>query len=721
LLIEFEKAYVIGIPDELAGEVPIAVVQQTGTSILSGKELKAMVLSELTPGFTPTLVLDVQTDLARDTFPTTTTGKVQKSVLREWVMEYLESTEKPATEDGLSQQTLESQVASIWGQCSGQKVSEIDFDASIHTIADSMVLIQLTSQIRKRLQKNISMTDLVKINTVGKMSNFLAGQPLVTNFSTNVHLHHDAVASNMIQSQGQNEGTQLITDQATLQLAPLGFGWDDVEEMIPVSDCMKLMAQGGRNNSWNHRHSLVVRSRSTPQVLAVLRMWIERNPMLRTTHITINEDLQHYIVMRANDMWFDRQIVAGSTLATIQDIPTYRLTDSAYDHVKLPGPLLKCTVLPINDCKATGLVLHIHHVMFDGMVMHRWYQDLNQLLRGNHLPSPLHPFQDFALLYQTYRASSNAQQAVDFHVRQLRGLGLMQKNFWPQQRAPRWFKGDDQHWYHEDGSPSQPGERVHLDGNDSCGTMGLFYKIHLPFIRALKSDWELSPPMVAKAACALLNIYKTGAEEAVFVSDESGRSWPSTGDDTTGVPPNASPLDIGGPTLQKTINRIRVQPGETTLKFLRRMQNTQRDIDRYCHAPLDAICRALEQDSVHGAADVAAVRDILRRQLFDWLPTPPPNKDVGEEIGLSADMLEVLSRSDLGLVWFPTLLPGDYLLLEVSWDDAQLRASEVYQALEEFLCAMAWISNPVNFYKPVAECEFTGHKVWTDCERNFHR
>jgi hypothetical protein len=450
-------------------------------------------------------------------------------------------------------------------------------------------------------------------------------------------------------------------------------------------------------------------------------MWIKRNPMLRTTHIACNKDLHLYIVMRPSDRWLDRQIATGSSLTTIQEITTYRLNDSTYDHVQLSGPLLKCTVLPINNSNATGVVLHMHHVMFDGMVMHRWYQDLNRLLRGNHLPSALYSFHDFALLYQTYRASIEAEQAVDFHVRQLRGLSSMQKSFWPKQRAPRWFKGDDQDWCHEDGSASQPGERVPLDGDHSCGTMGLFHKIHLPFIRALKSNWEISPPMVAKAACALLNIYKTGAEEAVFVSDESGRSWPSTGDDSTLAPPTASPLDIGGPTFQKTINRVRIQPGETTLQFLRRMQEKQRDIDRYCHAPLGAICRSLEQDTVHGPADVAAVRDILRRQLFDWLPTPPSNEDVGTESTPSAEMLEVLSRSDLGLVWFPTLLPGDHLLLEVSWDDAQLKASEVYQSIEEFLCAMAWISNPANFDKPVTHCEFNGHQIWAARERNFHR
>ncbi|KAJ5917371.1 Nonribosomal peptide synthetases (NRPS) [Penicillium verhagenii] len=719
--VNFNQAYVIGIPDDLAGEVPIAVVQQAGPSVLSGNELKAMALSELTPGFAPARVLDVQRDLGRDTFPTTTTGKVQKLVLRRWVMEYLDSLASlPVIDD--SCQSLESQLTSIWVHFSGQKLSEVDFDESFHKIADSMTLIQLTGQIRKTLHRSVSMTDLVENNTLRKLMGYLARKPLLANNPAPPRsLPWDSsMASNMMHIKGHTEHMQVTRNQAVGHLTPLGFGWDDMEDLLPLSDCMKLMTRGGRSQSWNHRHSLVVRSVSTAEVEATIKLWIKRNPMLRATHMACGNDSQLYVIMRPNDRWLDTQITTGSSLASIDDIPTYRLNDSTYDHVQLSGPLLKCTVLPIDNCKATGVVLHMHHVMFDGMVMHRWYQDLNQLLQGK-MPPSLCAFREFASFYQAYRESREAQEAVDYHVNQLRGLGAIQKDFWPQQRAPRWFKGDDHGWCHEDGSQSHPGERVLLDGDRSCGTMGFFYKIHLPFIRALKSKWELSPPIVAKSACALLNIYKTGADEAVFVSDESGRAWPSMEENSTSVPPTVSPLDIGGPTFQKTINRIRVEPNETTLQFLQRMQKKQQDIDRYCHAPLDAIISSLEQDSVHGLADAAAVRDILQRQLFDWLPSPPSSENVDGEPAAPVEMLEVLSRSDLGLVWFPSLLPGDYLLLEVSWDDAQLRGHEIYQAIQEFLCALVWISNPENFDKPVTQCEFQGQKALAASECNFHR
>jgi acyl carrier protein len=679
-----------------------------------------MALSELTPGFAPVRVLDVQRDLGRNTFPTTTTGKVQKVVLRGWVTEYLKSlANSPANDDSFI--TLESQLASLWARSFGQKLSDVDANASIHKIADSMALIQLTGQIRKVLHRSVNMTDFVTANTLAKLADLLARKPLLTECSAppKAPHRHSSIASNMIHVQGHEELIESTKHQAQMHLTPLGFRWDDVEDAIPLSDCMKLMTQGGRKTSWNHRHSLVVRSTSSSELQLILRQWIKRNAMLRTTHMVFNKDMQLYLIMRPNDRWLDNQVATGSSLKSVQDIPTYLLNDSTYDHVQLSGPLLKCTVLPIDNCKDTGLVLHIHHVIFDGMAMYRWYEDLNRLLLGKQ-PPPLHPFHEFGLLYHKYRDSRDAQEAVEYHVNQLRGLGALRKDFWPRQRVPRWFKGDDQGWCHEDGSPSQPGERVPLDGDRSCGTMGFFYKIHLPFIHALKSKWELSPPIVAKSACALLNIYKTGTDEAVFVSDESGRSWPVAEEDSASVPPAASPLDIGGPTFQKCINRIHVAPGETTLQFLQRMQEKQQDIDRYCHAPLDAICRLLEEDPVHGLADVIAVRDILRRQLFDWLPSASQSASAGERAD-SAEILEVLSRSDLGLVWYPSLLPGDYLMLEVSWDDAQLRASEVYQAMSEFLCALAWISNPDNLDKPVSQCEFQGQKILAASENIVHR
>lgn len=73
----------MGVPDEFAGEVPIAVVRQNGDLKHSGAEFKAMVKFGMNPVSTPVLVLDIKEDLDQAKFPTTTTGKVQKSVLRE--------------------------------------------------------------------------------------------------------------------------------------------------------------------------------------------------------------------------------------------------------------------------------------------------------------------------------------------------------------------------------------------------------------------------------------------------------------------------------------------------------------------------------------------------------------------------------------------------------------------------------------------------------------
>ncbi|KAJ6118241.1 Nonribosomal peptide synthetases (NRPS) [Penicillium samsonianum] len=70
-------------------------------------------------------------------------------------------------------------------------------------------------------------------------------------------------------------------------------------------------------------------------------------------------------------------------------------------------------------------------------------------------------------------------------------------------------------------------------------------------------------------------------------------------------------------------------------------------------------------------------------------------------------MLEVLSRTDLGYVWYPSLKESDTTLkLNTTWDDARLHASEVSQAMKGFLHATAWLSKPENWERPARECRF---------------
>lgn len=282
-----------------------------------------------------------------------------------------------------------------------------------------MILIQFTSHIRNCLQRNVSIGELLESNTLAKIACLLESKPQLLDRAElpRASVDPDSMASNMIHAKGQAHRVELTKYQANQHLKPLHLGWNDVENVIPVVDCMKLMTKAGRKPSWNHRHSLVIRSRSEGEVIEILKLWIGRSSLLRKTHIFHDEDLQLYLVMRPNNKWLLLQLASGSELANIQDIATHRLNDPTYDYVDLSGPLVKLTTLPIKKCNATGLVVHMHYAVFDGVVLRRWYDELNQLLSGNHLQSALHPFRDFSLLYQIYRESQEAEEVVQFHVK----------------------------------------------------------------------------------------------------------------------------------------------------------------------------------------------------------------------------------------------------------------------------------------------------------------
>ncbi|KAM3072511.1 hypothetical protein ACMFMG_009309 [Clarireedia jacksonii] len=703
-------AQVIGVPDKLAGEIPVAVLTQSGHTKVSHEEIQRTVLSELGPGFAPSMVLDLQEDLKKKSFPTTVSGKVQKTVLRQWVLEYLSNTD--TTQVIPSNNTLESQLTRFWAALSGLDAANLSADVPVQTFTDSMMLIQFCALVREKLQKDITIRELKDFNTIRMQVKLLENRERNTSMSA-VHSQGDTAKfplQTLLQVLGNENRIEAIKQCTSARLAPLGLSWDDVEDVVPMTDTMTLMSRGMRPNAWNHRHTIVIKSTTYLELKSILQTWVQRHPLMRTTTVSDGTDIDFYLVMKACDNWIQHQLIDGEEVESADCLLTYRLNDVEWDYVSPAGPLFKATILPLHRSSEIGLILHWHHAIFDGLIIKRWYAELIDLLNHESSALPFHPFRDFAETYYTRRHGELAQKGVEFHAKRLQGIASSGTTLWPIQKAPGWLKGADWGWMHPNGTPGQPSERVLLDGDKSCGTMGSNRTIHVPKILDLRLKYEISPPIVTKAACAMFNLYKTGAEEAVFVSVESGRSWPLV-EDNEYEGRSINPLTIDGPTMTETINRIRVLPDETVRQFLIRIRDEQRDIDLYSHTPIAAILDRLAMDPVNGEADVRAVKDILQRQIYDWLPSTRPMNQEGPEKPQLMEILECLGRTDLGIVWFPTLLKGEVLHLEATWDDAQLRASEAHEAMSEFLCSIAWLSEPANLDRRVQECEYTGYEI----------
>ncbi|KAJ5998272.1 hypothetical protein N7451_006082 [Penicillium sp. IBT 35674x] len=685
-----KDACVIGIPDATAGEVPVAVIRKDpSTQAPKQTSIQMMILNELGASFAPARVLDLQDDLRKDTYPTTTSGKIQKAMLREWVMDHLSqvAVDVPASSNDLS-----LELTKIWSGITGLTLGQIDPDVSIRTFADSMMQIQFCHLIGQKLQQVIRQSDLINFNTIQKQAKLLEERK--QRHAKDSH-SHDTVRGLPMQLDMKR-----AKHVASSKLNPLGFGWDDVQEVIPISDCLKRSHHGFRPNSWNIRMSWISNSSITiAELQAALHTWLQRHPLLRSTPVTYNDELDLYLVMHLSADWMRLQVIDGGTVEDVNCVATYKLNDPEYDYLDRHGPLFRATILSVNDSSAVGMVMHLHHLILDAHILFRWFEDLRDLLNHEEKLLNFHPYSDYITDYHRHRSGATSQKAVDFHVDRIRGVSSAKDALWPPQIAPHWLKGDNQGWAHRDNTPGSPSERPLLDGDKSCGTKGISRAVLVPKILELQHKFAITPPIIAKCACALLNIRMTGAKEAIFGMIESGRTWPSA-DDNQPDKKEMEILEVDGPTITHCLNRTRIKPEETAIQLLTRMAKDQDDIVSHIYAPIDEICRKLD------VSDETSFIDIVHRQSFNWI--------MGEYQGHASDPIkpiEAVARPDLGLSWLPGLSEGNKFRLTVSYDDAQLRATEVYNIMTEYLCAVAWLSNPANMDKNVDQCEFQSHDI----------
>jgi hypothetical protein len=628
------------------------------------------------------MILDLRHDLGRENFPTTTSGKIQKATLREWVIDYLDQVAIKRLESG----DILSELTACWSAVSGLAAEEIDPDRPIRYFTDSTMIIQFI-HIASQKGWKFTFKSLTIHNTIRQQAQFLdenvlgleampvADAPLSVQMSVK-----DACKEPMI-----------------AKLQELGLTWDDVETVIPMTDYASNFSRDkSRPTAWNFRLNWSVENSMTePQLLSVVDSWFARHPLLRCTSMVCNDDLEVFVVMRHHSRWLKHQIIHGGEVKDMEAVIRYRLGDPEYDYVNGAGPLFKIAIFKTETPAAYGFVMHIHHCLYDALSLIRWLQDLKTLLqqKGN-CTMQFHDYEEFAAQYYEYRGSKSAKEGVDFHVSRLRGISSVPNTLWPPNVSVSKEESRDTR---EIASAALAPKSV----DKACGTQGTNCYIRLPQLAAMQSQFAVTAPIIAITACALVNIRQTKAAEAVFTNLLSGRTWPLAEDAQSNHRGNM--LEVDGPTMTYTISRIRVQEAETAVQLLQRVQHEQDQLGIYAHTPLHHINRKLKElDSEEGAADVSFIDTIYRRQSFDWL--------LEQYVENESDVMKLLhddSRSNLGFVWFPFLRDGNLLHLNVTYDHALLTPSEVHHVTGDFMCAAAWLSDPANAHKSLSECQFS--------------
>ncbi|KAF9895152.1 hypothetical protein FE257_000054 [Aspergillus nanangensis] len=660
------SAAVVGVPDPMAGQVPAAIIWQKSPGLIPKKKLQTRVIAELGHAYCPTIFLDLCGDLGQENFPLTTSGKVKRKVLRELVINYLQDS---VISNGICQEStskdLTAQIAECWAGVTGLKLEDIDPDTNVSTFTDSVMVIQFLHEAAKKHWR-LTYADLATLKTVQAQSEFLSKQ-----IATSA-LPERKITEPPPSNEGDFSNIQLTRQAANTKLQPLGLSWEDVEDIIPMTDCMgKYVRDSVRPNSWNIRSAWTARPGISARMLkATLRRWLECHPILRSAAAEVSEDMAVYLVMAASEQWLNHQIIDGGEVADTEAVMTYKLHDPEYDHVRTGGPLFKVTILSVQSPKLTAFVTHAHHSMLDALIFQRWIQHLSNLLANDpKLPPPtFHPFGDFVQDYQRYCSNSFTEQSVDYHVKLLEGISFTGSAYPVKLRI--------------DSSTDSPC----LIGKEKMKTFRS--QIELPSLSLVRQRFGISAAIIAKCACVLVNVHRNGLGEAVFSDTHCGRFWCTADCDRS-----INPMEIDGPTMTQTYTRVQVSPNELTIHLLQRMQKQQEEINLHCPVPLSRVLRKL------GDADQALLNS--HRQTFNWHVTNATEPTTGP-----INMINYRSRGNIHLGWTPYLVDDKTMGLSMLFDQFHLLEDDVYEAVREFESAVEWLCEPENLGKPVSECMF---------------
>ncbi|KAK4612094.1 Acyl-CoA ligase sidI [Fulvia fulva] len=687
---------VIGVPDEIAGEVPLAIIKPTTGDAIDKDGVREVVAKRMGELYIPAETISIQ-DLGIEDFPKTDSGKVQKAELRGVVANFLsnrDEQENATNRSSSNQDTLHQ----VWSDLLGMSKAKLDVSTSILDLADSITIMRASSKIKRKMGHVLTTGEVVEYPTIEQQAELLDSRDGTMCKSPNtppVAIRQGPPGvSDMAHALGNPRSVEHARMAFESVASELGLSWEqDVEDVVPIWDFGQVLLRRLRAQSWNHRHAWVATKASAKQLRSALETALTHQPMLRTMAAQPEGSPPLHYIVRPSETWFNAVITEVDAVENAEDLRTLCLNDPKLDFAASPGPLFQAIIVPIKGTGTAGLVYQAQHSCFDGLSIPNLREDLKTILSEGQNASiaPRTPYKVFADALLLHRSSAQANADVEYHVRRLRGLGKMEQSFWPIQRAPEWFKGN-----FADAADDLIKKRPLIDGDKSIGVDGVTKRTKLPHLQKLIKEHGFSAPAILKTALALLNSHYTNTNIAIFTNYDAGRNWPFLSPWIAEHLPNA--MDINGPTFEAVLNNITIDPNESVLTMISSINNEQTLLTKHAHAPLFEIQKQLGND-VPAGTDLT---DIMRRQIFNWLPGLKEAMSESDDSPLKRT--QVQSRSDVGILWNCGMLDQEMFQMNASYDDAQLRKAEVEEAVERLFGIARWITEPGNWEKGVGEC-----------------
>ncbi|KAK5707122.1 NRPS protein [Elasticomyces elasticus] len=683
------SAEVVGVPDEMAGEVPIAIITIKDGQTVNASELKNATSHDLGPAFAPKMVLQLKQDLGMNAWPTTASGKVRKVELRAVVREYLQKQEASRSVDTAAP-TIDSLIR-IWQGISG--TDSLSGETDIQSFADSLMMMQLSGMVKKQLGKDVTVEDYKMCDTIQQQAELIDSKPQVgAKLGPQKPERKGPPTAEDMPFLADSDAFDDVKATVTNTMATVGLEWKEVEDVMPLPDWDAIFCHKSRPTSWNLRFSYHAPCSARKLEAAVMES-LTYHPTLRAMGVEEADGRMLLVSVRNTEEWRQVAMTSGWQVETKEDLNKLLLDHPEFDCASLPGPLVRIHFATVRSDGSSGLIFVGSHATNDMSMTKLWLDDVSAILTGESTPLPHAQFKDYANAFAKHREGTESDNGVAYWTHKMQGVSTVpESSLWPPQRAAEWFKGVDTNWARWSGAKARRGERCVAIDEKRRAQKGLRRMVKVQDITRLKSEHGVPVFMLVKAAIALLNIAKTGGKEAVFGTINAARTWPFSSDYTPleREACSGNPLDVSGCTTEYLFDRIPVGQSKSVLAFMQQVTKDEEHNSAYAHTPffriIDRLRDPLSAEDARSFAererDAEAILPLIRRQSFNWLPTAPNAQSNPKGM----KMLEMLTRMDNGLT-ITGFLADDKksVCVGFSWDAEHLSFREAERSLDQLV------------------------------------
>ncbi|KAH7235663.1 hypothetical protein BKA59DRAFT_548486 [Fusarium tricinctum] len=673
------QVQVVGVPNGVAGQVPVAIV------ILPQGMTKAEICKKARSADRRYALDGVYTleELGLVKFPVTSLGKVKKQLLKAKVLELRQASSAPKLRPGNVPSTppFIDKLLDICEQLTGTRPSMTE---SFKYLADSITLLRYCDNVMQVCGQRIYLQDFAEHDTVEKQAQLLLSRklqqarlviaPEVPKFvppPPKQHTHAPRLPTlyqepaTTIPSKGQD-----VFYFAKRAAVRAGLSPSSIEDVLPIRSSLHRTAIGSRPQSYHSRMAFRVCNVAQHQILRALQKALASRPMLRTIVFpAANRVPFHAVLLSSPDLV--RQLVREVEADTEEDALALFKDDSTQSHSS--SFMFQVDVVRTMSDSQLFLCFTLNHSVFDALSITQWYQELDHWISDINTDIPaLTPYRLFSDLFSQYEESEPAKKSISFHVGKLRGISRFSRALWPPQKAPGMIICNDESSpyakeRHAIRSQIWNGEWETQAPNFQYPRSGRV--VALSGLSKLQEEHSVYQSVFAKSAIVLFNVLQTGSSHAMLNVWESGRSWPFIPEWMDKLLPPA--MSIDGPTVQWILNMVEVIRNETIIEFLQRMMAEDENTKQHVHVPWNKVVQDLSDEG-------PAALDASFRQSFVWDLSLAMNPLNGAKTNYTN--LEPIARydwPDCGFIWQAFMLDSVNLYFIASWDTAQMNATEI--------------------------------------------